>query len=266
MCALWGRGVALLCKLIMGIKCQQPCWGPRCGPEEGGATVGLPRPPGLGLGAGGCRAPVRPTPARKHPRAPRFGLDKHHGFRTPSCHSSCQNSPPRLGGLSFRIPHPRKQAAPSQETLGCREPSSKVNVVQSRSGPVTPRAAQGEFSGAVTASGFSNQLRIVSPALTPRRQGLISEGWRSPAPKLPAPASSSCAGRVSRRELGPRPVLYPSTEPVWFGSHRKNYQTHPETPRGKWIVRKVWTNRQTQKPRCPLPPLARHCLSSSPWP
>lgn len=96
-----GRGVSLLGKIIKVIRMSAAWLGDSIWSRERSWGSELPRPTGLGLGAGRlqgacrlCHAPAWET----YPRTPCFGLDEHRGFSTPSCDSSCQSPPPSSRG------------------------------------------------------------------------------------------------------------------------------------------------------------------------
>lgn len=89
--------------------------------KEGGQRT-FPGQLGSGREQGSCRAPTVPTLSllRTHPRAPCFVLDNIMAsvpYLAIHPAESCPASPGQID-LRFRNPHPRKQAATSQEILG----------------------------------------------------------------------------------------------------------------------------------------------------
>lgn len=71
----------------------------RRGAGQGSSQANWPQAvSGEAQGTPACPAPSLPG---RHPRAPCFGLDEHHGFSIPSCHPSCWNSFQRQIGQSL---------------------------------------------------------------------------------------------------------------------------------------------------------------------
>lgn len=128
-------GAGLLCKIIMIIKnVSSFAGGPDVVPGKKWEQRTFPGPLGWGWGwgweQGGCRAPTGPAqpPRSKFPRVPCFGLMTT-WLQYPVLSFLLLESPTRQIGLRFRNPRPRKQAATSQEILGCMR--TKPQSIQS---------------------------------------------------------------------------------------------------------------------------------------
>lgn len=192
--------MGLLCKIRMLIKCQQLCWGTQTWSQ--GRRQGASEPFQVDWAWAGSPTPL---PSRKHPRAPCFGLDGHYGFSTSSCHSSCWIFFQRQIGVRFRNPHPRKQAATSQEIPRCMrtKPQNEHSAKQKLVLKSLEKPGQAPGAG-VKPAGVAEP----SPASQAARPHL--RGWRSPL-ELPAPS--------------PPFVLAESPDGSWgsgqSGSHRR---------------------------------------------
>lgn len=215
-----------------------------------GKEGGLPRLTGLGLGA-----PLHPLPG-KHPRTPCLGLDGHHGFKTSSCHSSRWNSPQRQKGVRFRNPHPRKQAATSQETLGCVR--SKPQSEHSAKQKLVPRSPDklGRTPGQSDLEQSAGGCRV-QPCL-PGCRALSQKAGGAPLSCQPPPPPFLLAASPDR-SWAQASVHTPALACLALTKLSDTLRS----ARRKTDVGKLWDEQTDTEP---TPPSAHHHLSSSPWP